>query len=133
MSINLKYSSTWTSIECAFLENKNNTNSPAISLKFMLPSTTNSSIQYRNIPDPISIFSLETITIFYCQPQFTVNWLARCQNIGRDRQRCHRVINTRLSKSNGSFIHQAGRSATSGAVIAKERNLDDRERDGWFT
>lgn len=138
MSITLtyKYFSTWTSIERASLENKNNTNSPVISLKFMLLSTTstNSKIQYRNIPDPISIFSRETIMIFLLPAAIYGKLVStRCQNIGRDRQRCHGVINTRLSKSNGSFIHQAGRSATSGAVIAKARNLDDRERDGWFT
>lgn len=97
-------------------------------------TSTNSKIQYRNIPDPISIFSRETITIFLLPAAIYGKLVStRCQNIGRDRQRCHGVINTRLSKSNGSFIHQAGRSATSGAVIAKARNLDDRERDGWFT
>lgn len=117
MSITLtyKYFSTWTSIERASLENKNNTNSPVISLKFMLLSTTstNSKIQYRNIPDPISIFSRETITIFLLPAAIYGKLVStRCQNIGRDRQRCHGVINTRLSKSNGSFIHQAGRSAT---------------------
>lgn len=138
MSITLtyKYFSTWTNIERASLENKNNTNSPVISLKFMLLSTTstNSKIQYRNIPDPISIFSRETITIFLLPAAIYGKLVStRCQNIGRDRQRCHGVINTRLSKSNGSFIHQAGRSATSDAVIAKARNLNDRERDGWFT
>lgn len=111
------------------LENKNNTNTPAISLKFMLDyKSTNSTIQYRNIPD---LFAGDDYDFFFLLPAAIYGKLvsARCQNIGRDRQRCHGVINTRLSKSNGSFIHQAGRSTRR---CHSESEIPRWSRKGWM-
>lgn len=113
------------------LENKNNTNTPAISLKFMLDyKSTNSTIQYRNIPD---LFAGDDYDFFfYCQPQFTVNWLARVAKISVETGNgaTELLIRVYPSRMAASFTKLAD---LRGAVIAKARYLDDRERDGWFT
>lgn len=113
------------------LENKNNTNTPTISLKFMLDyKSTNSTIQYRNIPD---LFARDDYDFFfYCQPQFTVNWLARVAKISVETGNgaTELLIRVYPSRMAASFTKLAD---LRGAVIAKARYLDDRERDGWFT
>lgn len=111
------------------LENKNNTNT--LSLKFILDyKSTNSTIQYRNIPD---LFAGDDYDFFfYCQSQFTVNWLARVAKISVETGNgaTELLIRVYPSRMAASFTKLAD---LRGAVIAKARYLDDRERDGWFT
>lgn len=90
--------------------------------------STNSTIQYRNIPD---LFARDDYDFFfYCQ--FTVNWLARVAKISVETGNgaTELLIRVYPSRMAASFTKLAD---LRGAVIAKARYLDDRERDGWFT